>query len=146
MKLSFQQLGTNQGRSLEARMKRGHTYYIISAYAYELTSMSWGRGDGGEVCKPVTPVHDYVWTFLSVRPVDVFNETTEQIPTMFVATIDKTIYTRGQGISRCVRGAKTMYFKPKHDPFRSLSKWFPCLNPNQTISTESSRHKVKNWT
>lgn len=40
MKLSFQQLGTNQGRSLEARMKRGHTYYIISAYAYELTSMS----------------------------------------------------------------------------------------------------------
>ena len=135
-----------QGCSPEARMKRGHTYYIISAYMYELTSMSWGRGDSGEVCKPVTLVHYCVWTFLSVRPVDDFNETTEQMPTMFVATIDKTIYTRGQGISRCVRGAKTMYFKPKHNPFLSLSKWFPCLNPNQTISMELSRHKVKNWT
>ena len=146
VRLSFQQLGTNQGRSPEARMKRGHTYHILSAYMYELTPMSWGRGDGTEVCKPVTPVHDCVWTFVSVRPVDVFNETTEQIPTMFVATIDETIYTRGQGISRCVRGAKTIYFKPKYDSFRSLTKWFLCLNPNQTISTELSRQKVKKWT
>ena len=34
------------------------------------------------------------------------------------------------------------YFEPKSDLFWSLVKWFLCLNPNQSISTEIEPKKM----
>lgn len=39
------------------------------------------------------------------------------------------LYTRRLDISGHVFGDKTGKFKPKHDLFLTLIKWFLCLNP-----------------
>lgn len=48
-------------------------------------------------------------------------------------------------LAACV-ATKNRYFKPKHDLFLTLPRWFSCPSPNQIISAASSQHNSEIWT
>lgn len=60
---------------------------ICVVHIYDLTSVSGSGGDCEKAAEPVTTVRDCVTTFACcVKPQDIFKQTSEQFPALFVAT------------------------------------------------------------
>lgn len=79
---------------------------IVTTY---LTLISGGGGGGvkRENWWPVTTVQDCVSTFVSVKLLDIFNETLEQFPDMFLETKQIIFLTGNWDISSRVCAVKT---------------------------------------
>ena len=96
-----------------------YLHIMFTLHVYDLTYIFKGGGDGGGVteenaAKPATTVWDFVSTFVSMKPLDIFKETSGQFPAVFAAPKKNNIFQQEVGtISWTVTGDQNRYFKPK---------------------------------